>query len=51
MEYVYETPQRAQEDMDKWAVPANGVHAVGNGLTIRSSIITDLHYHTEDATH
>jgi hypothetical protein len=52
MEYVYETPEQAQEDMERWQVPSNGskVFTPKSGKVIRSSTIIDLNYEADDRT-
>ena len=46
IEYVYETNDRAQEDMERWEIPANGAKNFG-GMVIKSSIITDLNHEAD----
>ena len=46
MEYVYETNDRAQKDMERWEIPANGAKNFG-GMVIKSSIITDLNHEAD----
>lgn len=47
IEYTYETPERAEEDMGKWQLPASGSSAFG-GLVVKSAIITDLNFKGEN---
>jgi len=42
MEYTYNTPERMEQDMEHWHIPANGVYARAPGIKIKSCIITDL---------
>lgn len=45
MEYTYDDPVTAEEDMSRWQVPANGTYKVPSGKkTIKSAIITDLNF-------
>ena len=37
LEYVYETPERMAQDMQRWGVGANASYEAGRGLTIRSA--------------
>jgi hypothetical protein len=49
LEYVYDNPERAQKDQERWQVPANGSRLTGD-MIVRSSIITDMHYVEETIT-
>ena len=46
LEYTYESNERAEEDMQRWQVPAVGSQRHGD-MTIRSSVITDLNFQEE----
>ena len=50
IEYTYDTPQRAEEDMAKWQMPANGTRYLGGGKVLRSAIITDLNFEEKPNT-
>ncbi len=45
IEYVYDTPDEAQKDMERWGVPANGSYSPNPSKSIRSAIISDLNWH------
>jgi len=47
LEYIYETPERAEEDLSNWGVAANGSHNFGD-LVVKSAIITDLVFKGEN---
>jgi hypothetical protein len=46
LEYVYESNERAEEDMSRWKIPPVGTSRHGN-MTIKSAIVTDFNF-TDD---
>lgn len=44
IEYIYDTPELAENDMAKWQMPAIGTRYLGGGKVLKSAIITDLNF-------
>lgn len=49
LEYIYDTPERAQKDQERWQIPANGSRISGD-MVVRSAIIIDMSYMEETIT-
>lgn len=47
LEYTFQTPEQAQENMDHWGVPPNGTKCFGkhDENTIKSAVIVDMDFH------
>jgi hypothetical protein len=48
MEYTYDSPEDAEEDMGNWYIPANGTKSgLRKGLHIKSAVILNLNFEEE----
>lgn len=47
LEYIYDTPERAEKDQELWQVPAIGSQRHGT-MVIKSTILTDLNFDNND---
>lgn len=48
LEYEYDTPERAEQDMGRWQIPANGSYNKAYGIVVRSSVIINLNAKKEE---